>query len=352
MAGKGLRTMKAVVVAVALGMCGPMLAQNASTPAAPPTPPAPPSATIQNAGQPQFTATPVIVLRGGKGQTGGQTGSQTSGQASSATGGKPAGVPGVSVIVVPTVAQASQANPSEGKANSEIVVPAGTKILLALKSAVNTRSARVGDGVYLESTFPVVVGNRVVIPAGAYVQGQIDAVKAAGRMYHRAEVRMHFTTMILQNGSVVTIPGSLHDIPGQSDSRMKDDEGTVQSDGKKGKDAGTIAKTTAEGAGIGGIAGAAAGEAGRGLLLGGVAGAAVGLVYSMFTRSNEVVIPQGTPLEMTLQRPLVLETSQVASQPGAAGASSYVAAPNQPQPMKKPGATRQILCPDGSLGCQ
>lgn len=327
MARKGFRTMEAAVVAVMLGLCGPMLAQNASTPAAPPAPAAPPSATIPNPGQPNMTPAGVYVSAPNMG--------------SAASGLGP-------VVYIPLNGQGQPGNP----AAQPVVVPAGTRILLALKSAVNTRSARVGDGVYLESTFPVVVGNRVVIPAGAYVQGQIDAVKPAGRMYHRAEVRMHFTTMILQNGSVVTIPGSLHDIPGQSDGRMKDDEGTVQANGKKGKDAGTIAQTTAEGAGIGGIAGAAAGEAGRGLLLGGVAGAAAGLVYSMFTKSNEVAIPQGTPLEMTLQRPLVLEPSQVASQPGAAGTATYVAAPNQMQPMKKPGATRQLLCPDGSLGCQ
>ena len=39
-------------------------------------------------------------------------------------------------------------------------VPAGTKVLLQLRSAVNTKSAKAGDGVYLASTFPVVVGNR------------------------------------------------------------------------------------------------------------------------------------------------------------------------------------------------
>lgn len=36
-------------------------------------------------------------------------------------------------------------------------VPAGTKVLLSLKSGVNTKTARPGDGVYLVSTFPVIV---------------------------------------------------------------------------------------------------------------------------------------------------------------------------------------------------
>src|SRR6202000_2751978 len=49
-------------------------------------------------------------------------------------------------------------------------VPAGTKVLLSLKSGVNTKTARVGDGVYLVSTFPVIVGSHVLIPSGVYLQ--------------------------------------------------------------------------------------------------------------------------------------------------------------------------------------
>lgn len=332
---KQITWLAGVIVAFA-----PAAMATAQNPPTPPAPPAPPSATIPNPGQPQFSATPVIVMNSPNGQAG-----------ATAAGGANSGIPGASVLIVPTAAQQPTQNSSSTSA--AIVVPAGTKVLLSLKSAVNTRSARVGDGVYLQSSFPVVVNNQVVIPAGAYVQGQIDAVKPAGRMYHRAEVRMHFTTMILQNGSVVAIPGSLHDIPGQSDGRMKDNEGTVQANGKKGKDAGTIAQTTAAGAGIGTMAGAASGQAGRGLLLGGVAGAAAGLAYSMFTRSNEVAIPQGTAVEMVLQRPLVLEPNQVASQPSQGTTPViYGAAPNQPQPMKKPPSVHPILCPDGSLGCR
>ena len=34
------------------------------------------------------------------------------------------------------------------------IVPAGTKVLLQLRSGINTKSAKPGDGVYLASTFP------------------------------------------------------------------------------------------------------------------------------------------------------------------------------------------------------
>ncbi|HEY1810019.1 MAG TPA: hypothetical protein VGG42_15755, partial [Acidobacteriaceae bacterium] len=63
------------------------------------------------------------------------------------------------------------------------LVPAGTKVLLELRSPLNTKSAKPGDGVYLDSTFPVVVGNHVLIPAGVYVQGVVDNVVHPGRIH-------------------------------------------------------------------------------------------------------------------------------------------------------------------------
>src|SRR5580698_9087326 len=86
-------------------------------------------------------------------------------------------------------------------------VPAGTKVLLELRSAINTKSAKAGDGVYLSSTFPVVVGNRVMIPNGVYVQGVVDHVERGGRVKGKAQLDMHFTSIIFPNGSVVEIPG-------------------------------------------------------------------------------------------------------------------------------------------------
>ena len=92
-------------------------------------------------------------------------------------------------------------------------MPAGTKVLLELRSAINTKSAKAGDGVYLSSTFPVVVGNRVMIPTGVYVQGVVDRVQRGG-MRTKAQLDMHFTSIIFPNGSVVEIPGVVDSVPG------------------------------------------------------------------------------------------------------------------------------------------
>src|SRR3954453_18641384 len=86
------------------------------------------------------------------------------------------------------------------------LVPAGTKVLLPPRSAVNPKSAKPGDGVYLASSFPVVVGNRVMIPAGVYVQGVVVRVERAGHVKGRAQLDMHFPSIIFPNGSVAEIP--------------------------------------------------------------------------------------------------------------------------------------------------
>lgn len=229
-------------------------------------------------------------------------------------------------------------------------VPAGTKVLLELKSAINTKSAKAGDGVYLASTFPVVVGNRVMIPSGVYVQGVIDSVKHPDRGRGKAQLDMHFTSIIFPNGSVAEVPGMVDNLPGAKKQTVKDDgEGTIQQDGDKGRNAGTVAKIAIPtGAGVGTIGGAAAGHPISGGLAGLGAGlATVGLV-SLFTRNADLDIPAGTQVEMVLQRPMLLEEQNLA---GTAGNPvALVPSANQPKPIEKPKKVR-VLCPPGGLGC-
>jgi hypothetical protein len=230
-----------------------------------------------------------------------------------------------------------------------LTVPAGTRVLLALRSGVNTKTAAPGDSVYLSSTFPVVIGTRVAIPAGVYVQGVIDRVQRAGRIKGRAEVNMHFTTIIFPNGSVVSVPGVLDNLPGSSDAKVKDHEGTVQQAGSKGKDAGTIARGAEEGASVGAIGGAIGGSPLAGAGYGAVAGGAAGLIYTLLTRGNDVNLEQGQTVEMTLQRPLTLTPTNLGSNAAAAPAPTLV--PAAQAPMHKPEHPPRILCPLGTLGC-
>jgi len=240
-------------------------------------------------------------------------------------------------------------------AKKTYTVPAGTKVLLQLRSAVNTKSAKAGDGVYLASTFPVVVGTRVLIPAGVYVQGVVDSVVRPGRVKGRAQLNLHFTSIIFPNGSVVEVPGIINSLPGAHD-RTVDAEGKVEQESNKGHDIAQAAKIGLEGAGIGTIGGAAAGHPLEGLAIGGLGGAAVGAVVALFTRGSDINIENGTPVEMVLQRPLILEEGNLAvtSGDGYTAAPAFYPAPDgQPHRLDKPNIPHaRVICPPGGLGCQ
>jgi type IV secretion system protein VirB10 len=242
--------------------------------------------------------------------------------------------------------------PASVAAGKTYTVPAGTKVLLQLRSGINTKSAKPGDGVYLASTFPVVVGNRVMIPAGVYVQGVVDRVVRAGRVKGNSQLDMHFTSIIFPNGTVVEIPGIVNSLPGARQQTVKEDgEGTIEQGGDKGRNA---AKTAEIAIPTGGTVGSIGGLAGGHPIAGGVVGiaagaAAVGLV-SLFTRGADVNIESGTQVEMLLQRPLILEEPNLSSEPPGA-APALVPAANQPKPLAKPNRAR-VLCPPGGLGCE
>jgi len=217
---------------------------------------------------------------------------------------------------VTAFAQTATSDQQDGKSDSDaanrpvvtqIVVPAGTKVLLHLQSPIDTKSARVGDGVYCQTSFPITIDNTVVIPAGTYVKGEIAKVQRPGRIKGRAELLFHFNTMIYPNGYTVDLPGALQNQPGATNSKVSDQEGTVQANGQKGKDGATVAKDAGGGAAIGALSTGTAKGTGIGAGLGG----AVGLATVLLTRGQDVRIEQGAALEMVLQRDLTVDVNHL-----------------------------------------
>ncbi len=205
----------------------------------------------------------------------------------------------------PSAPKLKEMRPSSVDPTQEITLPPGTKIPLALKHAITTKSARDGDAVYAETTFPIVVNDRIIIPAGSYVQGAISNVKRPGRVKGRAEVLVHFNTLILPNGYTLLLPGAVDNVPGMDNGHMKDKEGTVQGDGSKAKDAAKIA----EGAATGGLIGAAA-DGGKGAAAGGAGGGIIGLAAVLLSRGPDLRLEAGSTMETVLERPLTVDMAR------------------------------------------
>ena len=180
-----------------------------------------------------------------------------------------------------------------------LVVPAGTRIPLVLMYPLNGKKAKAGDVVRFKTVFPVAVDNRMVIPAGSFVTGELSSVKRPGRVKGKGEIAIRFTKLQLPGHDERDFPATLSSLdpfnPGK-----KSKEGNVEAaSGEEAKKVGRIAKDSVneiileDGAAAGPYAVA------EGVVIG--AGAAVlGSGLSLLTRGPDVNLPSGTQIEVRL----------------------------------------------------
>ena len=189
-----------------------------------------------------------------------------------------------------------------------LTIPAGTTIPLALKQAISTKNAKDGDPVYAVTAFPYVVNDRIVVPAGTYIQGKIEHVQRGGHIKGRAEVLVHFTSMIYPNGYTVMLGGSVENTPGAEKTSMKDSEGTIRED----SDAGKKAKEAVGGATTGAVIGAIT-DGGKGAGIGAGIGGVAGLAVGMLSRGADIRLERGASIEMEIQREVAVDASRISS---------------------------------------
>jgi type IV secretion system protein VirB10 len=218
----------------------------------------------------------------------------------------------IAVLLLAGIAAAQSSSapaaPSAESPKPTLTIPAGTRVPLSLKQEISTKTAKDGDPVYAEIAFPFVVNERVVIPAGTYIQGKIERVQRGGHVKGRAELLIHFTSMIYPNGYTVMLGGSVENTPGAEKTSMKDSEGTIRQD----SDAGRKAKETAEGATTGAVIGAIT-NGGKGAGIGAGIGGVTGLAVGMLSRGADVRLEPGTSIEMEIQREVTVDASRVSS---------------------------------------
>jgi hypothetical protein len=214
----------------------------------------------------------------------------------------------------------------------KIKVPVGTHIPLILHNAISTRTARDGDPVYFETSFPVLVNGRIVIPAGSYVSGVVTEVKRPGRIRGRGKLMIRLTTMILPNAYIVKLNAVPGGSAGTGGNETLNREGEVVGDSEKSKDAGTVINSTVQGTEVGTAVGAATGDLGRGAGIGAGIGAVAGLAAVLFSRGPEAELPRGTTLDAVLDRPLYLDASKVHFT--SPGESSAISGPPNREPQR------------------
>jgi hypothetical protein len=219
---------------------------------------------------------------------------------------KPAASPAQAASAAPAAT-----TPAQRADSNAAVIPAGSKIPLLLKQAISTKNAREGDAVYAETAFPFVLNERVIVPAGTYIQGKIQHAERAGRVKGRAEILIHFTSMIYPSGYTLMLPASVENTPGADSNSVKDSEGTIQQD----KDTGKKVEDAAKGGVYGTMGGATAGGLATGSLNGARAGAgigaATGIAWALLRHGPDVKLDVGTSIEMEIQRDIPVDMSRV-----------------------------------------
>jgi hypothetical protein len=162
----------------------------------------------------------------------------------------------------------------------EITVPDGTKLVLELETALNTKTAVVEDSVQARLTEAVSVDGVEVLPVGTRLSGTVSSVQAAGKVKGVASIAVRFTRLTARDENYTILS-----------------DFTLTAPSSKKKDAAKIGIGAAAGAVIGAIAGG-----GKGAAIGAAVGGGAGTGYVMMTAGEEIDIPKGAKVDVSLDR--------------------------------------------------
>lgn len=245
--------------------------------------------------------------------------------------------------VVPLAAQKQPSNPQQttpptpspagsttpAPASEKIIVPTGTRLPLLLRNGINTRTSKPGDSVYFETLYPIAVNNRIAIPMGSFVRGEILESKRPGRIKGRGEFRIAIEQMTFPNGYTIELIASPNSVDRDGREGV-DSEGKIKGPSSAGRDTAMVLLATGGGAYIGTLVGAITnGAPGRGALIGGGAAGLGTLIAVLATRGPEAELPRGTTLDIVFDRPLILDSAYL---PTGAGAGVDPQLRNAPPP--------------------
>ena len=167
-----------------------------------------------------------------------------------------------------------------------ITVAEGTEIKARLIPTLSTKTATAGQQFEASLAEPLIVGDYVIAPKGARVNGVVASADDGGRVKGRASIAVKLTSL----------DASGKEIPISTSNYARTAPGT------KKKDAAKIGIASGVGAAIGAIAGG-----GRGAAIGAGVGAGGGTGVVLATHGAPAVLPSETLMTFRLQAPVTVE---------------------------------------------
>jgi hypothetical protein len=223
---------------------------------------------------------------------------------------------GSSSGVVPA-SQPAASSTAPAPKGDQVTVPTSPRLPLMLRNGINTRTAKAGDSVYFETAYPIAVNNKIAIPLGTFVRGQILEAKRPGRIKGRGEFRIALEQMTYPNGYTIDVRATPSSVDRDGQEGV-DREGKIKGPSSTGQDTATVLVASGGGAYIRALAGGIVNDApGPGALIGGGAAGIAALIAILATRGPEAELPRGTAIDVTFDRPLILDAAYLPANAGA-----------------------------------
>jgi hypothetical protein len=170
---------------------------------------------------------------------------------------------------------------------SETVL-AGTTFVGSLQSTISTGENHVGDKVAVRTLEDVRVNEMTVVPAGATINGEVTHIDGAGRIAGGAELTLRFTELVMPDGKSYAISATPFRLKGKSEGKSS----ALQIGG---------------GAVAGGVLGGVLGGKDD-IAKGAAAGAIIGTGVAVATKGDQIVLPAGQKMQVTLDAPVTIVT--------------------------------------------
>lgn len=202
---------------------------------------------------------------------------------------KPAPRPAPKPAPAPTPAtEQPAAAPTPAPAATARTLAAGATLSATTDAEINSNKNKVGDEVSATVASDVKdASGRVVIPAGSKVTLQVTAIK-------ESENKGDSTGTLTLKPTAVSINGVSHPLAASISGLQ------TKLEGRK-TNVGDIAKVGA-GTAAGAIVGRVIGGSTKGAIIGGIIGGAVGTQRAIETKDRDVVVPQGTTVNLTVDQ--------------------------------------------------
>ena len=167
---------------------------------------------------------------------------------------------------------ATPAEPRNGAVTQEaapakLIIPAGTPITVRLQQSLSSATAVPGERFEAVIDQPVMIGDQIVLPVGAPVEGHVTAVRRSGRLHHPGQLALTLDR--------VTVDQQIVNL---STARV-----SARGGSHKKRNWGWIGGGTGGGALLGALA-----AGGKGALIGGGIGAAAGTTTAFMTGKKDV----------------------------------------------------------------